>query len=213
MNRTCQYDALDTPQASVTPPPSEEALSSGPGKDTDVANSGTFPWGGDLDDGIDNVITANLSRLVGDVPQLREAALRYFSTIHLWFPILSESAYYESLPGTFVNPQAESSLLSLSMMLVVTHVSDSKMMELYTVTKTCIALTEAAGTHSLRIVQARLLITLFEVGNALEEAAYISIASTARAAACISLNDASRGSDHDSTVIERVWWGVVLLDR
>ncbi|RDW79488.1 hypothetical protein BP6252_04126 [Coleophoma cylindrospora] len=212
LRRTCEYDALDSPQASVTPPPSEDAVDADRGKENDASSPllfGCCP----ITDGWDKSITSQLSRLVGDVPQVRDNAVKYFASIHLWYPVLTECSYYESLPGTFVNPRAEYSLLNLSMALIVTHLSDPKATDLYRAAKTSIALTEAADVHSLEVVQARLLVTLFEVGNGLENAGYISIAATARAAACISINQRGGRNSHDSLLCERVWWGIVLLDR
>ncbi|RDW91880.1 hypothetical protein BP5796_01274 [Coleophoma crateriformis] len=213
LRRTCEYDALDSPQASVTPPPSEHAVDADRGKEKDASTSPLLFGCSPITDGWDKSITSQLSRLVGDVPQLRDNAVKYFASIHIWFPILTECSYYESLSGAFVNPRSEYSLLNMSMALIVTHLSDPKATDLYRAAKTSIALTEAADVHSLEVVQARLLVTLFEVGNGLENAGYISIAATARAAACISINQRGGRDGHESLLCERLWWGIVLLDR
>jgi len=90
---------------------------------------------------------------------------------------------------------------------------------LYMLVKSSIAVVEAANVHSLEIVQARLLVALFEIGHGIEPAAYISIASTARAAAAFGLNQ-EPDSHPDEWVAyrrheerSRVWWGIVMLDR
>lgn len=84
---------------------------------------------------------------------------------------------------------------------------------LYTLLKISIARLEAADINSIEVVQARLLVTSFEVGHGLN-AAYISIAALARAAAAIGLNETVNAPS--SPVCEeglRVWWGIVMLDR
>lgn len=84
---------------------------------------------------------------------------------------------------------------------------------LYILLKTSIGIVEAANINTLEVVQARLLVSLFEVGHAMP-AAFISLAATARAAVLIGLNR----TIHDASTSQRdeglrVWWGIVMLDR
>jgi hypothetical protein len=86
--------------------------------------------------------------------------------------------------------------------------------------KSSIAISEAANLHSLEIVQSRLLVSLFEFGHAIDPAAFISLAATARAAVAIGLNKEINKpcSDNLPTCSKkeegsRVWWGIVMLDR
>jgi hypothetical protein len=128
-------------------------------------------------------------------------------------PIISENLYYEHLPATFLSPLASHSLLSLSMALITTlPINEETFASLYPVVKICIALTEAAGLNSMETVQARLLVSLFEVGHALD-GAYMSIAATARAAAALRVNRTVDDLSPESEEGLRVWWGIVMLDR
>lgn len=166
-----------------------------------------------LQSNISIAVTENLSCVVGDLFALRKVAGRYFSSIHVWFPILSESSYDERLSRAFSKPCAEFSLLSLSLALITTIPPEDDVWDsfssLYMLVKSSIAVVEAANIYSLEVVQARLLVSLFEVGHDIEPAAYISIAATARAAAAIGLNKGNEMSEEGS----RVWWGIVMLDR
>ncbi len=168
-------------------------------------------------------VTESLSRALGDLSEVHKVATRYFKSVHLWFPILSDTSYHGRLPSIFSHPCAKFSLLTLSLALITTIPPETESWEsfrpLYMLVKSSIAVVEATNVHSLEIVQARLLVALFETGHGIEPAAYISIASTARAAAAIGLNQepdsypeewvARRKHEERS----RVWWGIVMLDR
>lgn len=174
-----------------------------------------------LQTNINNAITSRLLHAIGDVSAVRAMAAKYFESIHRWFPILSNISYYERLTSIFTHPSAEYSLLSLSMALIILLPnSQESFSSLYILVKSTIAIIEAANLYSLEIVQARLLVTLFEIGHGIEPAAFISIAATTRAAVAIGLNlkindpcchDENINSDTQAGL--RVWWGLVMLDR
>lgn len=143
-------------------------------------------------------------------------ASRYFTTIHRWLPVVSESLFYERLPNTFTKPRADISLLSLSMALITTIPSEQvskSMLALYTLVKSSTAIVEAANVNTVEVVQARLLVSLFEYGHGMP-AAYISLGATARAAAAIKINgtvdDPCSPSSNEGL---KLWWGIVMLDR
>jgi hypothetical protein len=174
--------------------------------------------------GIDTAITAQLISMLGDsgdLKKLRGIAAKYFRTIHLWYPIVSEDSFYNQLPKTFVSLRADFSLLILSLALITSIPSDYRTLPpLYTIVKSLIAITEAANIHTLEVVQARLLVSLFEVGHGLDTAAYISLGATVRAAVCLGLNETVLNEEEPPTSIlssseqgARVWWAIVMLDR
>ena len=91
--------------------------------------------------------------------------------------------------------------------------NEGKFKSLYVLLKTTIAQLEAADINSLEVVQARLLVTLFEVGHGLS-GGYISIAALARAATAIGINKTVNAPVSAKCKEElRVWWGIVMLDR
>jgi hypothetical protein len=165
---------------------------------------------------INVAITEQLSKAAGNVSDIRSMTSRYFTTIHRWLPVVSENLFYERLPNTFTKPCADISLLSMSMTLITTIPSEEgseSMSSLYTLVKSSIAIIEAASLNTIEVVQARLLVSLFEYGHGMP-AAYISLAATARAAAAIKINgtvDDSSSTTSDESLI--LWWGIVMLDR
>jgi hypothetical protein len=173
---------------------------------------------------VDVVITDQLLKSVGDLKHVRLIADKYFNTIHLWMPVLSDTRFLERLPRTFLEPQADVSLLNLSMALVTIVPAGSNVSistsPLYTLVKSSIAILEAANIHSLEVLQSRLLLSLFEVGHGIDPAAYITIGATARAAAAIGVNFKShrRSSPARVPLVDSdeqlcVWWAIVILDR
>lgn len=170
--------------------------------------------GGRINFSIDDVITERLSIAVGDESKVRETADKYFSTIHMWFPIISSTSYYGLLSSNSIRPSAEYSLLSLSMALITKFPDEGSFGSLYALLKTSIALVEASNIHSLGVVQARLLVALFEVGHGMNPAAFISLAAAARAAVAIGLNqNINNPYSKNSELGLRVWWGLAILDR
>jgi hypothetical protein len=90
----------------------------------------------------------------------------------------------------------------------------------YVMIKGIISLLEATNIISLDVVQARSLMTLYEMGHGIQPAAAISIGGCARTARAIGLNKKqfhNPTEDHRSRLRaeeeKRVWWGVHNLDR
>ncbi len=169
------------------------------------------------------MITEKLKQSVSDISGVRNAATKYFSSIHVWFPILSELSYYERLTRVFEKPCAKYSLLSLSLMLITTAPPVKETLDsftsLYVLVKSSIAIVEAANITSLEIVQSRVLVSLFEFGHGMP-AAFISIAATVRAAVAIGIKKTIKAPCTDVSADcskfeegHRVWWGIVMLDR
>lgn len=199
LGRRCEYGLISPPpssassEASLEQTPRVPPLKKGPRKL-----------------GIHEAITENLAKAVGELSDIRIVAARYFNTVHLWLPVISETLYYERLPSIFTNPLGDWSLLNLALALICTVPPDDTRTELYFLLKSSISLVEAADINSLEVVQARLLVCVYEVGHGMS-AAYISIAATARAAVELGINERTGGICDE--VEARLWWGIVMVDR
>ncbi|RFU31479.1 hypothetical protein B7463_g4887, partial [Scytalidium lignicola] len=91
---------------------------------------------------------------------------------------------------------------------------------LYSRVKSLLALSESAGGFSLRTLQSRLLITLFELGHDIHPAAYVSVGTCASTAVAMGINELhlARSPPEINEWIKqeekkRVWWATVLVDR
>ena len=153
----------------------------------------------------------------------------YFQSIEPWFPVLGPSRMTTELSCSWDDATVDFTLLCLTIVLVCTHpkygpgIPDSAAFDfqsLYLLVKSHCSLLEGLGINSLETVQARLLLTLFEMVHGIYPAAYITIGSTVRAADALTrmgeLKSKSSLSEQDSEKWQQyltTWCGVLILDR
>jgi hypothetical protein len=149
-------------------------------------------------------------------------ATEYFETIHPYMPIVSKLWFYRQLINPLSRQRADVALLLLCMRLVSMLVPDEMVPSrapIYLAATQFYSELETMGDLSLQILQARVLISLYELGHAIYPAAYMTVGACARYGISLGLN--RRGiyqvnSSHDWIEIEerkRVWWAVLILDR
>ena len=170
-------------------------------------------------------LEGQVSSVVGDGLQLEAMAATYFRTIHTWLPVISEDSYYNQISQARVQlAPSDLSLLTLCMFLVCTIPVDGDIpvqtRALHTQVKSFTAMLEALGTNSLRMLQCRLLLTVFEVGHAMYPAAYISTGASVRAAVALGANESSSeqlvqvfGDQWRAEEARRTWQGITITDR
>lgn len=152
----------------------------------------------------------------------------YCQEIELWFPVVSVPRLRSRLPITWDEAPLDVLLFCLSIILLTTTPSSgpendnetSEFKYLYLFAKSSIASTERLGINSFLILQARILVTLFEIAHGFYPAAYISIGAAVRAADALeihpgvdtspphSLDDEAK---REETVL--IWSGISILDR
>ncbi|OOF96660.1 hypothetical protein ASPCADRAFT_514912 [Aspergillus carbonarius ITEM 5010] len=150
----------------------------------------------------------------------------YTQSIHPWFPILSQTLQDEPLPSWNEAP-LDYTLLALCISLLCTSPSSSpedgmpsKFQAAYLNTKGWIAVIEGLGITSLKIVQARTLVTLFEIAHGFYPAAYISIGTTVRAADALKIHSRlclpsspSTADEAEENAVELIRSAIRVLDR
>jgi hypothetical protein len=77
---------------------------------------------------------------------------------------------------------------------------------------------ENSGIFSVQILQAGILLAIYELGHAIYPAAFLSIGSCARSAYALGINSNSNPTSRVLTLVEveerrRIWWAIVVLDR
>ena len=208
LKRTCSYPILDgdshIPQARPLPMLALQELSCPNIRDT---------------------LYKHVSAVVGDGHQVQAWATVYFRTIHPWLPVISNTCYFDRLqPAKIASEPADFCLLNLTMYLVCTKPVNGelspKAQSLYLLVKSLVGTLEAVGITSIEMLQSRLLITIFEVGNSLYSAAYISSGANIRAAIELGINAASSeqlqtllGSPTQIEEAQRTWRAIVVIDR
>ncbi|KAH8886426.1 hypothetical protein GQ53DRAFT_694802 [Thozetella sp. PMI_491] len=146
----------------------------------------------------------------------------YFATIHRWFSFISPKRTHQRLEGT---RDIGLAILVLCMKLVceATDLDNPADSPTYCLAKQLLAKLEDDATMALTVLQCTILMALYEIGQGLLSAAYLSVGRAARLGIMMGLHcrDPQRTtqmykSANSWTVFEegrRVWWAVIVLDR
>ncbi|KAH6711553.1 hypothetical protein BKA61DRAFT_611180 [Leptodontidium sp. MPI-SDFR-AT-0119] len=187
-------------------------------------DSDTFKYGGVVVPKPLVEIPGDVLQLLGDGPEIQDIITKYFETVHKWMPIVS----HKRMTRNMVNPMWEGgpdlALLFLCMKLITSTPPDgieASQSPLYISAKRFIALLEATGSASLHVLQAGLLVTWYEYGQAIYPAAYMSAGWCVRYGNMLGINGNSEAAEilgRTGTWVEqeerrRTWWGVLLADR
>lgn len=79
---------------------------------------------------------------------------------------------------------------------------------------------EVAGILSIQVLQADVLIAMFELGHAIYPSAFLSVAACARYGSALGLDRKNSSLENEENLgwmeleeRNRVWWAILLLDR
>jgi hypothetical protein len=158
--------------------------------------------------------------LIGDDNEIRRVALKFFETIHTYFPIISKQRFYSTLMNPLSQPRADVALLVLCMRLTTLVPSKDPMVSTpeYFAAKRFYSAVEVAGMCSTQVLQSGILIAFYEFGHAIYPAAYLSVGTCARYGVSYGMNLDEYSANGALNWIEveekkRVWWAVLILDR
>lgn len=171
------------------------------------------------------LIEISPSKLILDFIQEPHSIARlYFATVHPFFPFISSRNFYEHFPPAHIPPNGVLVVLIACMKLVSWSPKDDPKKDpksqLYLAVKRMLVETDIAGIFSLQLLQATVLVALYELGHAIYPAAYTSIGACARYALALNINEgATMGMDHPAVAPpeqeekRRAWWAILILDR
>jgi hypothetical protein len=159
--------------------------------------------------------------LLGGDENVRQTITAFFSNVHPWMPFVSKDWAYKHILSHLSPVHADSTLLLLSIKLInwAPLTSANPKTPVYTAAKRLLLELETAGSFSIRIVQAGLLIGLYELGHCIYPAAYMSLGACVRHAVALGFDkdikpDNSTGLPWDQVEERRrVWWAILILDR
>ncbi|KAH8588085.1 hypothetical protein B0O99DRAFT_747078 [Bisporella sp. PMI_857] len=149
----------------------------------------------------------------------------YFENIHPWFSIFPQPTLSGQHLATWDTVSVDFALLCYTIVFLdrapqqlegaSTLHSTHRLM--YLMSKKWIALLEGAGSNSIDLVRARLIITLFEISHGFFIAAYLSIANVVRSADALVVFRQQRTpsslAEQDVDEYRIVWCGTAILDR
>jgi hypothetical protein len=157
------------------------------------------------------------------VDEVNSIADNYFATAWQMHPIICPVLFRRQIPLMFSEPHGDFIVLCLAvhLLLQLPHTDHGSMQSsLYVTVKTSLALLEATNCTTISALQARLLVTLYEIGHGISPAASITVAGCARIAHALGLNQKSFHnvpSDETGKLAaeqdKRARWGTIMLDR
>ncbi|KAL6693689.1 N-terminal binuclear Zn cluster-containing/DNA binding domain-containing protein [Trichoderma pleuroticola] len=166
----------------------------------------------------DVAVTDDIAELVGSVLDIQAASAKFFQSVHLWMPIISKPQFCANLLNRLTYKRAELFLLVLSMKLSYTRIKTWNT-PLYETVKLFQFKIEASGVLSTLVLQASILIALYELGHGIYPAAYLSVGSCARYATALGIeksilsSSAAQGQWIEEEERRRMWWAILVLDR
>lgn len=187
-------------------------------------DSDTFKYGGIAVPKPAVEIPVDALELLGDGSAVQAVITDYYATVHKWIPIVSQKRLTRNMANPLWEAGPDLALLFLCMKLITSRPQDgieSSHNPIYISAKRFVTLMEASGTASLLVLQANLLVTWFEYGQAIYPAAWMSAGWCVRYANMLGINghnDATQLLGRPGTWTEleerrRTWWGVLLADR
>lgn len=147
---------------------------------------------------------------------------RYFNTVHQWLPMISAKRLAQRVPNFYAKPDITLALL-LSCMKLVTYplVYDLRHTPLYYTAKQFFQVVQDSCMMSIHLLQATVLIALYEIAHGAYPVGYLSVCHAVRLGMMMGLHDRKHaaqlfGPSDTWTLREeerRTWWAVVVLDR
>ncbi|KAH6657714.1 fungal-specific transcription factor domain-containing protein [Truncatella angustata] len=167
-------------------------------------------------------IPADVLQCIGNAEDLEQTLSDYFGDIHPWFPIVSRKRM--TMGHQLWEAGGDIALLLLSMKLITSQPQRGFAASenyLYTASKRYAALLENVGTTSLAYLQALILLALYEYGQGVYPAAYMTVGQAIRYAELLGLPSYKNTSNvlgHPLTCADaeerrRVWWAVYIIDK
>jgi hypothetical protein len=159
------------------------------------------------------------ARILGSSARFRKEAEKYFRTVHQWIQFIPKQQFLSRIHEIWDHPSPDFAVLAICMHLVIQPPgADDIRSPMYAFARSLLSTMETTDPLSLEIVQARLLICIYELGHMILPAAFLSISSAARSGVLLKLDRMNSTPPADqrqrSTREEkkRVWWAVFILD-
>lgn len=156
-------------------------------------------------------------------PRVKEAVSLYFSGVNTWFTIIERTSFERDLEANWGNLTAETSVMALCMALVARppNQKSSKGMgdTAYHTTKAMLGLVQSKLPMSVRMLQAELLIAMYEFSQAMPQQAYMTLGHCLQMTKAFGWHnlifwgiDQQAARPAELKLNSILWWAIVYLD-
>lgn len=168
-----------------------------------------------------------------------DITVRYFQGFHRHLPVISRTRFYNSLVALGAAPAADFSVLLLTLCLITYAPAlgyqspygapgSVEQQSLYLTARSLFTQVQVSCSPSIPLIQAGLLLAVYEFTHSLPEDAFITIAGSARMAYAAGIHTRRRrqmqmtdntGSSSDTDLLlqteeaANTWWGIVICER
>lgn len=164
-------------------------------------------------------MVAGVQALSEDLSDIKQSIEIYFRDIHPWTPFLSKRVTLNQVLSPLGGNRLDHSILLTAIKLIVTNPGNNARSAAYYKMKTALLDAELKGLFTLRLLQALVIVALYELGHAIHPSAYITVGSCAKFGIALGVNraidpdDSAWSNSIDSEEERRTWWTIILLDR
>lgn len=166
-------------------------------------------------------IPQELLSQTGSLAATRKIADSYFDTIHSWLPFVWKRKISQFIASVNMHPDPGMATLLAAMKMITSAAGSPCRNRLYRIVKGYLTVLEDSGFLTIGVLQAAILITLYEIGHGIYPAAYMSIGRCARLGQMMGLHGNSSTSKSfksptswgETEEIRRTWFAVLILDR
>lgn len=164
-------------------------------------------------------LSREIMSFIGDPWQVAE---QWFRETSPWLPILSTKQFRDKVLQPLSAMQADTLLLLASMKVMAWTPSQdtNARTTAYVAAKRSHLEAQLMGVLTVPLLQAMVVLTLYEIGHAIYPAAYLSIGSCARYGMAVGVDGANTTdlngrqlSLFEQEERRRVWWVIVVIDR
>ncbi|OPB40547.1 hypothetical protein A0O28_0006260 [Trichoderma guizhouense] len=166
-------------------------------------------------------VPLDIAKHISHATIIRSVTTEFFRSIHTWFPIVYKKAFLTQIFNPLAKHRAELSLLALCMKLVCEPYSGANT-ALYHAVRQFLLEVMASGILSIHVLQAGILMVVYEMGQAIYPSAYFTLGQCVQYSSILGIDkfdlgltgeDAQHGSWEEIEERRRGWWAVVILDR
>jgi len=165
-----------------------------------------------------------LSDIMGHRQGVEHVVASYFSGINTWFTIIERASFDASLEEMWKKPSAETAALVLCMRLIVRAPTPNSVAgmgdSLYLSAKTMLNLVQTKVALSMPMLQAELLVGMYEFSHSMPQQAYMTIGRCFQITKAFGWHYEPFWSEERQQLAPRelklcsiLWWAVVYIDR